>query len=85
MNKPAKAIELSDNDRRVLQSWVRAHSTPQQVVRRGVFRSVPELIDAIMDYIIVNNENSKPFLWTAAADTILKKVSKCRAILETLE
>src|SRR4030042_1165743 len=35
MNKPAKAIELSDNDRRVLQSWVRAHSTPQQIVRRG--------------------------------------------------
>ncbi|MFC1860732.1 transposase [Chloroflexota bacterium] len=36
MNKPAKAIELSDKDRRVLQSWVRAHSTPQQIVRRGV-------------------------------------------------
>ena len=35
MNKPAKAIELSDNDRHVLQSWVRAHSTPQQVARRA--------------------------------------------------
>jgi hypothetical protein len=84
MNKPAKAIELSENDRRALQSWVRAHITPQQIVRRGVFQSVPELIDTIMEYIAVNNEKPKPFVWTAGADAILQKVSKCRVILETL-
>ena len=36
MNKPAKAIDLSEKDRRVLRGWVRAHNTPQQVVRRGM-------------------------------------------------
>ena len=36
MNKPAKAIDLLENDRRVLQSWVRAHTTPQQIARRGM-------------------------------------------------
>ena len=36
MNKPAKAIDLLENDRRVLQSWVRAHNTPQQIARRGM-------------------------------------------------
>ena len=35
MNRPAKAIELPEGDRRVLQGWVRAHSTPQQIARRG--------------------------------------------------
>ena len=29
---------------------------------------------------IVNNDNPKPFVWTASADAILRKVSKCRAI-----
>ena len=35
MNKPAKAIELSESDRHLLQGWARAHSTPQQIARRG--------------------------------------------------
>ena len=36
MNKPAKAIDVLENDRRVLQGWVRAHTTPQQIARRGL-------------------------------------------------
>jgi hypothetical protein len=73
INKPAKAIELPENDLRALQSWVRAHTTPQQIVRCGVFRSVPELIDTSMEYIVVNNEKPKPFVWTAGADAIIKR------------
>jgi transposase len=30
-------------------------------IRRGVFKSVPELIAAIDEYILVNNKNPKPF------------------------
>jgi hypothetical protein len=41
---------------------------------RGVFRSVPELVDAIEDYIALHNENPKPFIWTAKATDILRKV-----------
>jgi Homeodomain-like domain len=32
-------------------------------IRRGVFKSVPELIAAIDEYILVNNKNPKPFVW----------------------
>jgi transposase len=35
MNKSAKAINLSENDNRIIQSWIRAHNTPQQIARRG--------------------------------------------------
>jgi transposase len=53
-------------------------------IRRGAFKSVPNLIRAIMDYIEINNENPRPFVWTKKADEILKKVSRCKAIFETL-
>lgn len=56
----------------------------QKRIRRGVFHSVPELIDVIYQYLDVYNENPRPFVWTAKVDDILEKVSKCKAILETL-
>ncbi|MDE2150421.1 MAG: IS630 family transposase [Gammaproteobacteria bacterium] len=43
-------------------------------LRRGVFRSVPELIAAIEEYIAVHNLDPKPFVWTAKANDILQKV-----------
>jgi hypothetical protein len=44
-------------------------------IRRGVFKSVPELITAIEEYIHHNNENPKPFVWTKKAEDIVAKVS----------
>lgn len=46
----------------------------QDRIRRGVFRSVAELDQAIQDYIAEHNKNPKPFRWTASADLILGKV-----------
>jgi hypothetical protein len=43
-------------------------------LRRGVFRSVEDLITAIFDYIDHHNDNPKPFIWTAKAADILEKV-----------
>ena len=43
-------------------------------LRRGVFRSVPDLIAAIKEYIAVHNRDPKPFVWTAKAHDILQKV-----------
>jgi hypothetical protein len=43
-------------------------------LRRGVFRSIKELITAIFDYIDHHNDNPKPFIWTAKATDILEKV-----------
>lgn len=48
-------------------------------IRRGVFRSVPELIDAIKGYIDQHNQDPKPFIWTAKASDILAKVVRARA------
>ena len=46
----------------------------QQRIRRGVFKSVDELIRAIDDYIAANNRAPKPFVWTATAELILDRV-----------
>jgi len=51
----------------------------QYRLRRGIFRSVEELILAIDQYIARHNENPKPFIWTAKADDILEKVKRARA------
>lgn len=44
------------------------------MIRRGVFRSVPQLRKSIKDYIESNNRKPKPFKWIASADLILGKV-----------
>jgi len=45
-------------------------------IRCGVFRSVPALEEAIMDYLAHHNENPRPFVWTADADLILNRVKR---------
>jgi transposase len=54
----------------------------QQRIRRGVFRSVPDLIKAINDYIGNHNHAPKPFIWTAKASDILEKVTRARRTLD---
>jgi len=53
-------------------------------IRRGVFQSVPQLIQTIEDYIKNNNAYPKPFVWTKKAEEIIEKVDCCKAVLETL-
>ena len=53
-------------------------------IRRGVFKSVPELIEAIQEFIRINNQNPKPFVWTKKVEQILEKVGHCKAVTETL-
>lgn len=43
-------------------------------IRRGVFRSVPQLERAIQDYLDAHNANPRPFAWTADPETILRRV-----------
>ncbi len=54
-------------------------------LRRGVFYSTKDLIDAIELYITRHNENPKPFIWTAAASDILEKVKRGRRKLDKLQ
>lgn len=53
-------------------------------IRRGVFKSVPELVAAIEDFIRINNKSPKPFVWTKKVEEILEKVNHCKAVTETL-
>jgi hypothetical protein len=45
------------------------------------FQSVPELIAAIDEFIRVNNNNPKPFVWTKKVEDILEKIGHCKAIM----
>jgi len=50
-------------------------------IRRGVFKSVAELEQAIADYSKDNNVNPRPFVWTKSAADIILKVNRGRAAL----
>jgi transposase len=55
-----------------------------KAIRRGVFHSVPDLIDAIEQFLAAHNDDPKPFVWTASANAIVEKVNRCKAVLETV-
>jgi transposase len=50
-------------------------------LRRGIFRSVEDLIAAIHEYLARHNEDPKPFIWTKTASDILEKVTRARQAL----
>jgi len=54
-------------------------------LRRGVFRDVMELVNAIDDYVDHHNEHPKPFIWTASANDILEKVKRARKTLVNVQ
>jgi putative transposase len=57
----------------------------QKAIRRGTFRSVKELIEKIKLFVDHYNKNSKPFMWTATAESILAKIERlCKVISGTL-
>ena len=53
-------------------------------IRRGVFKSVAELEQAIYDYLAIHNHNPVPFVWTATATAILEKTARAKQTLETV-
>ncbi len=56
----------------------------QQAIRRGSFRNVRQLITSIERYVQQYNQHKRAFVWTATADSILKKVAKlCKVISGT--
>lgn len=56
----------------------------QRAIRRGTFRSVKRLIEAIELFVSRYNAKATPFAWTATADSILNKIEKiCQCISGT--
>ena len=66
----------------LIERWFREITDKR--IRRGVFKSVPELIDAIIEFIETHNADPKPFVWSAPVDRILSKIAKCKEALGTL-
>jgi transposase len=66
----------------VIERWFR--DITQDRIRNGVFRSVPELEQAIREYIDHHNAHPKTFVWTKKAADILEKVARARAALVKL-
>ena len=57
----------------------------QKAIRRGTFRNVKDLIEKIKRFVDHYNKNSKPFMWTATADSILAKIERlCKGIAGTV-
>jgi transposase len=62
-------------------SWINAvegffSAVTRRRIRRGVFKSVLDLQDAIARYIREHNRTAKPFVWTKPADAILAKLAR---------
>lgn len=58
----------------LVERWFSALTTKQ--LRRGVHRSVRELINAIREFIRVHNETGQPYVWTKSADEILASIAR---------
>jgi transposase len=58
----------------LVERWF-AELTVKQI-RRGAFRSVPQLKAAIEEFIEAHHANPKPFVWTKSADAILASIAR---------
>ena len=60
----------------LVERWFR--DLTDKAIRRGVFHSVDALITDIENHLRVNNDDPKPYVWTATAEQILAKVARGR-------
>jgi transposase len=75
-------IPTSSSWLNMVERWFREITDKR--IRRGIFRSVPELMVAIEAYLKNHNQNPKVFVWTASVERIMTKIAKCKEGLETL-
>ena len=73
-------IPTSSSWLNVIERWF--GKITQDRIRNGVFRSVEELVEAIMSYVEAHNANPTTFVWTKSAEEILNKTRRARAALD---
>jgi transposase len=66
----------------VIERWFR--DLTHNRLRKGVFRSVAELEQALRDYVDHHNANPKSFVWTKKAEDILEKITRARQALNKI-
>lgn len=64
----------------LVERWFR--EITHKRLRRGTFRSVRELIEAIVEYVDAHNEQAQSMFWKALPEEILAKVRRARAVLD---
>jgi transposase len=64
----------------LVERWFR--DLTDKRIRRGVFKSVADLIAAINAYVQYHNNHPKPFVWTAKAEDIIAKYRRAKAVLD---
>ncbi len=55
-----------------------------KAIRRGVFKNVRELEEAISAYLNKRNANPGPYTWTATMESILEKTNRARLALDAI-
>ena len=73
-------IPTSSSWLNMVERWFREITDKR--IRRGSFKNVPDLIAAITQFIDGHNQNPKVFAWTASAETIMAKITKCKEALD---
>lgn len=64
----------------MVERWFRELTDKR--IRRGSFVSVPDLRQAIDEFMNAWNRNPKPFIWTATVEGIVAKIGRARAKVE---
>ena len=67
----------------LVERWFR--ELTDKAIRRGSFVSVPDLKQAIDEFLTAWNEAPKPFIWTATVEEMIEKVGRARAKMEQLK
>jgi transposase len=75
-------IPTSSSWLNMVERWFREITDKR--IRRGSFKSVPDLISAIMKYLENHNQNPRIFIWSASVERILSKIAKCKEALDSL-
>jgi len=55
------------------------------ITRRGVFHSVPDLVQTIDAFLAAWNADPKPFVWTATVASTQQKLARCRQTLGQIQ
>ena len=66
----------------LVERWFR--ELTEKTIRRGSFVSVPDLKQAIEEFMQAWNRNPKPFIWTASVGQIIEKIERARLKMEQI-
>jgi transposase len=76
-------IPTSSSWLNLVERWFRELS--DKAIKRASFVSVPDLKQAIEEFLRSWNENPKPFIWTATVEGIMTKIERARVKMEQIQ